>query len=123
METVYWIHEPHHTDPYTQGYIGVTSCLKKRLPIHRRSNPHFFTPNTIIDTLHSYDNMLECNQKEREYRPTINIGYNKAAGGSRSDMPRDTRVSVESSGSAFRWYGNKLITVELYNRINGIYSG
>ena len=119
METLYWIHEPEHTDPYTEGYIGVTNRLEHRILIHRKVNPDFFTPNTIIDTLHSYDNMKECNEKERDYRPTINIGYNKdAGGGRREDKPHDTRVSIEGSASAFRWYGNKLITLELYNRIN-----
>ena len=33
---VYWIHNEEHTDPYTQGYIGISSNVSKRLQQHNK---------------------------------------------------------------------------------------
>ena len=35
--TVYWYRRPEYTNPYTQGYIGITKNMKKRNQQHLSS--------------------------------------------------------------------------------------
>ena len=37
MSTIYWIHYPDHTNPYTEGYIGVSVDPAKRFKQHGKS--------------------------------------------------------------------------------------
>lgn len=97
MAEVYWIHLPEHTDMFTQGYIGVTSKTaeerfkshinaanlnkKKHLKISYAIKK-YGAENLIVETLVicSDDYALDL---ELKLRPTSNIGWNLAPGGSK----------------------------------------
>ena len=81
---VYWLHWPEHSDPKTQGYVGVTTDLRSRLKLHKAhgysQNETFikvFDPNKEIkvDVLLEADSET-CYAKERELRPERHIGWN-----------------------------------------------
>lgn len=88
---VYWYHLKEHTDPYTQGYIGVTKNPAKRHYEHFRPNNvqyHFYKAiqkygkeNIIRTILHENVSRDEAYDLERQYRPTNNIGWNYNSGG------------------------------------------
>ena len=110
---LYWYKLPIHTDPYTEGYIGITNDLNRRHKEHKYSaNPlnstfidsHFTRAiNTYggIDSLekellHTSDYETIC-ALERKYRPELNIGWNIAVGGEHPG-----KVSI-FKGSTNRW--------------------
>lgn len=88
---VYWYHLKEHTNPYIQGYIGVTKNLAKRHYEHFRLNNvqyHFYRAiqkygkeNIIRTILHENVSRNEAYDLERQYRPTNNIGWNYNSGG------------------------------------------
>lgn len=95
---LYWYRLPEHTDPYTQGYIGVTNDLKRRHNEHKYSSnkrnktyicTHFTNAinlyggidKLIKEVLHEQDSYEEVYTLERKYRPSIDIGWNIAVGG------------------------------------------
>ena len=79
--TIYWLRDNTHTDPYIEGYVGVTT----RDPQHRL-NEHLiskeYIPDTyVFDILRQVDTKEEMLSIERLYRPTDHIGWNIAKGG------------------------------------------
>ena len=93
MNYLYWIHYPHHTDPYTEGYIGITNDLYMREYKHRNGGGSPIAYNAMkkgacFSVLHQYNNRNDVVKKEIEYRPTENIGWNIREGG--GDPPRMT---------------------------------
>ena len=88
---VYWYHLKEHTNPYNEGYVGVTKNLAKRHYEHfRESNIqyHFHKAilkygkeNIIQEILHSNVSKSEAYALERQYRPKNNIGWNYNSGG------------------------------------------
>ena len=94
---LYWYRLPEHTDPYTQGYIGITNNIERRKQQHKYcSNPdndsyidnHFYhavacyggIDNLVFEILHT-GTMEEIYKKEQEYRPVLYVGWNIAVGG------------------------------------------
>lgn len=85
---VYWYKRPTFTDPYTEGYIGITNNIIRRNLEHSRSKIKTHFTNALqkysdIDylILHSNISINEALSLEYEYRPTTNIGWNTAIGG------------------------------------------
>lgn len=81
---VYWIHYPTHTNCMTEGYIGVSTDLAKRLQKHKSSSSWMFNrlmKGAVVDILHTFDTLSEACEKERWYRPEANIGWNMNPGG------------------------------------------
>ena len=82
---VYWIRDKHHTDPYTEGYIGVS-----RISLECRTESHIRKDNEMgralrstgtVEVLHvgiSEDEMVAL---EEQYRPHKYIGWNTWKGG------------------------------------------
>ena len=93
MYSVYWIHLEQHTDPLTEGYIGVSNQPKARFRAHTTDNTssgssvvkqmvELYGLTAIKHTILFQDSNFEVAQaKEFEYRPTPNIGWNLAKGG------------------------------------------
>ena len=89
QSSVYWIHHPEHTDMFTQGYIGVSKDLKRRLRAHRASPSNLHMKNAI--TKYGWDNLIKesvvvaskayCLDVEIKLRPTDGIGWNAVLGG------------------------------------------
>lgn len=128
---VYWIHYPHHIDPRTEGYIGVSKYPSRRLAYHSHSNQN--------DNLYLYRSinkgaiqsiLYECSAKEYAYmleknlRPIDGIGWNIQSGGtqppsqlgrknpnvSNSNRSRTvsqaTRLKMSEQRKKWKWYTN-----------------
>lgn len=89
---VYWYHLAEHTDPYSQGYIGVTmqNGIRQRCHIAGRSGgskilsrafKKYGAEAILQDFLHTVEIKEEAYALERLYRPTPRIGWNIATGG------------------------------------------
>lgn len=97
-DIVYWIHTPEHSDPRTQGYIGITSDIKSRI------NAHLKRPNVIVGAaMRKYDEeaivfsvLFEgdrdtCLAIEHHLRPSRGLGWNIDVGGRRTWTPKSTQ--------------------------------
>lgn len=88
MHYIYWIHAPHHTNPKTEGYIGISNNPKNRLTYHRntKDNPilkNAFIKYDVVQTiLHENIDRDIILEYEKHYRPTDHIGWNIIPGGS-----------------------------------------
>ena len=75
---LYWIHSDLEINIQSQGYVGITKNLKRRLKEHARKQN--FLDNRTVD-IYLQGEREFCKQIEMQLRPTRNIGLNKAAGG------------------------------------------
>ena len=92
--TLYWLRNKTHTDPYTQGYIGITSRHPEiRLREHRLKKG--LTQDTILDILNEVKNKKEVHELECQYRPTPDIGWNVKSGGH--------HLTIHSDETKQRW--------------------
>ncbi len=99
---VYWYHLEEHTDPFTQGYIGVTYDLRTR---HlARINGYDKGCKTLIKAFKKYGDKIQrtvlhtthkqcAYMLEEAYRPAKAIGWNIAIGGG---LPPDTTGRKDS---------------------------
>ena len=88
---VYWIREQSHTDPATQGYIGVSGNVQRRFERHRlcENGTNAYLRHAIEK--YGWDNLVRsilleadkqcCLDFETKMRPTEKIGWNLAPGG------------------------------------------
>lgn len=101
---VYWYHLSSHTDPFTQGYVGVTcqNDVRKRCHINGlkggssvlyKAFQKYGEENILQDVLQTVDDKKEAYELERVYRPSPKIGWNLAIGGG---LPPDTTGRVDS---------------------------
>lgn len=94
MHHLYWIHLEDHTDPFTEGYIGVSTQPKVRFRQHT-SDTATGAGSQIVrqvanelgitalrhTALASFTSREEARTEERNYRPKTNIGWNIWVGG------------------------------------------
>lgn len=89
---VYWYKLKGHNNPNTEGYIGVTNNMYRRNLEHIRTSKkkktHFYNAinkygidNITFEILHEVDNEELAYELEYSYRPSNNIGWNSATGG------------------------------------------
>ena len=85
---VYWIRYPEHTDPYSEGYIGITCTpLEARIRGHKRHYSARLAPlfeersDIEWSTLHECKNKAEAEALEYKYRPRMGIAWNARTGG------------------------------------------
>lgn len=93
MYYLYWVHAHHHTDPTTQGYIGISNQPNKRFKAHTtdtalvgsrkireyvEENGLDSVTHTILHTFNDLDSARQC---EKSYRPVAHIGWNIKSGG------------------------------------------
>ena len=79
--TVYWLRDNTHTNPHTEGYIGVTS-RDPQLRLNEHLIAKEYLPDTyVFDILHQVDTRDEMLSIEKSYRPQSHIGWNLAKGG------------------------------------------
>lgn len=117
---VYWYKLPEHTNMYTEGYIGITSDLKRRHQEHKwSSNPnskyfkktHFTTAILKYGGLDKIERIVlhECTFEEAcnheyTYRPELRIGWNILQGGEHSG------ISI-FKGDTNRWTNAQKLTI------------
>lgn len=94
--SIYWIHLEEHSDPLTEGYLGVSKCVEERLNHHlkniqagKHKNPHlvhvvekYGWENLVKDVLLNGEEAY-CYEIEEKMRPKKAIGWNIAPGGHR----------------------------------------
>ena len=93
---VYWIHLPEHTDPKTEGYLGVSKRFESRMKDHFKDIQEGKHKNThLVNAVNKYgwDNLIKealytgdessCYELEENYRTSKAIGWNIAPGGHR----------------------------------------
>ena len=73
---IYWIHGPTETDITTEGYIGVTQNLARRLRQHK-----WMEPDDEAAIVFTTDTIEEAYVLEARLRPHRDIGRNVAPGG------------------------------------------
>ena len=81
---IYWIHFKESIDPFSEGYIGISVNLKKRIIDHKSKNKRLrikLLKGAIVDILEEFSTLLEAAKKEAVYRPTSRIGWNIQPGG------------------------------------------
>jgi len=84
---VYWYHLPEHSNPYIEGYVGITKNLKRRDYEHRNGygNIHltraFKKYRGIQKTILCKGTIEYCIELEQRLRPRDKIGWNIVAGG------------------------------------------
>lgn len=89
---VYWLHLPHQTNMFGEGYIGVSKNPQKRLYQHKRIDKNKRHENyNLSNAFKTYDNIkldiiLEAEENycyliENKLRPCKNIGWNINEGG------------------------------------------
>ena len=93
---VYWIRKAEHSDPYSEGYIGITHNFNDRMSRHKTGNgkPRD-TPVQRAILKYGWDNLVrdillssslnKCSELEYELRPERCIGWNIAKGGWQSN--------------------------------------
>lgn len=74
---IYWIRSEEETDIYSQGYVGITNDLSRRIREHKSKD--WFSSRTVEVFL--YGETEYCREVERMLRPKMNIGLNVASGG------------------------------------------
>lgn len=102
---VYWLHLEEHTDPLTEGYIGVSVNPKIRVQAHLRGKT---TSHKLLEIIAIYDKrsfittelysgtLEECLQKEFQLRPKANIGWNMLPGGGKHPNNIGRKLSEET---------------------------
>jgi hypothetical protein len=75
LAVVYWLFDANCTDPWSQGYVGVTINLPNRLKQHRAKRG-------VFEHLILFESTeTECYALEAAMRPNAFIGWNEAWGG------------------------------------------
>lgn len=77
MTVVYWLHNDDCHDPATDGYVGLTCRLKRRLRDHKVAGCF----PTFTHTILFEGTRAACAAFEQHLRPVGGIGWNKQAGG------------------------------------------
>lgn len=97
---VYWIREPHHSDIYSEGYVGVTKKpLRERIREHKKNKKNSIVARMIRARSDLVASVVHDSLEEKDayfiemtYRPVAGIGWNLQRGGEKG---------VESD-----WYDN-----------------
>ena len=102
MYKVYWIKYPEYNDPFSEGYVGITSQqIEERFKEHKYNNKNKHLKNRCVKDivqiicLHEQLEKEEAKLLEEKYRPNENIGWNINKGG---DIPpsRKGKISPKS---------------------------
>lgn len=111
--SVYWIHLPDHTDSNSEGYVGVSNDLKRRISEHFISTKKGYKTNPYLGrVLEKYSSTIKftiifcgteeaCYSLEELLRPKKYIGWNLNKGGIRppnmSGIPRTDETKKKIS--------------------------
>src|ERR1017187_2103705 len=91
---LYWLHLPTHIDIMSEGYIGVTNRLKRRLTEHKSTSENIHLQRAFIKYKNiTHTILLEggddyCYEIEEKLRPHDKIGWNINKGGIKPPINR-----------------------------------
>ena len=107
LTAVYWIRKKEHTNIYEEGYVGVSSNIKRRWREHiteannnRHPNAHLgrainkYYPDNLVFEIVYLSNEDKCYKYEEYLRPDTNIGWNLRSGGPVGKMSEEGRKRV-----------------------------
>lgn len=96
MVSVYWIRHQDHADIFTQGYIGISNNVKRRMINHFNQPSNTHLKNAI--NKYGWDNLVKevvlladkdyCLDIEKKLRPKDFVGWNQTAGGGIPPKPK-----------------------------------
>jgi group I intron endonuclease len=128
--SIYWIHLVEHTDIYTQGYVGVSKNMDRRINDHIRklttnthTNPHlkyafnkYGWEKVVVDIFWCGEEKY-CYVLENTLRPSKNIGWNITIGGHRGPgWPKGKKQSEATKKKAkstrLKRYGDRKLLRE-----------
>ena len=105
--SIYWIRYDHHSDPLTEGYIGVSKYPDRRMKYHgdpkSQNNEILYralSKGAQQEVLFTYDIKEDAYAKEVEMRPTAKIGWNIIPGG-------DSTPPVQWGNTFYRFKGKQ----------------
>lgn len=107
--TVYWIHKQEHVDIKSEGYVGITKNLTKRISEHRGGNSIIgkalrkYKDDLIIEIVRGSISVDEALCMEKDLRPKELIGWNICTGGG---MP-PSRKNKSSAGTKITLKGDE----------------
>ena len=86
MYSIYWIKYKNHTDPYKDGYVGISKDPLKRFKEHKNSKDNNMVKGAIkngahIEILFNNLSITEALEIEKSYRPKELMGWNLCEGG------------------------------------------
>ena len=107
LTAVYWIRKKEHTNIYEEGYVGVSSNIKRRWRDHiteaknnKHPNAHLgrainkYYPDNLVFEIVYLSNEDKCYKYEEYLRPDTNIGWNLRSGGPVGKMSEEGRKRV-----------------------------
>jgi hypothetical protein len=115
--SLYWIHHIDASDPFTEGYIGVTKNLDNRLEYNKNSKYTVgkairkYSKDIICDILYQNLDEQSAFNLEAKYRPSEKIGWNLAEGGfgavGKLIPDENTKLKMsESHKKRYKQFGN-----------------
>lgn len=126
---VYWIKLERHSDPYQDGYVGITNNLKRRWKYHASQK---YSDNNnllegiaggaIMEVLHECSCKLSALFIEEKYRPDPCTGWNINKGGSTPPSNLGKKFGKEHgffgghhSDEHRKYMSEKISTLEWFN--------
>jgi len=105
---LYWWKDTSHTDPLTEGYIGISKRVKRRGYEHKNEHRDWWRPDLECVILKEGLSQVEARDIEREYRPKMHIGWNIATGGGHPPSHKGMKFPGRmQSGKDNHFYGKK----------------
>jgi len=96
MISVYWIRHQEHTDIFSQGYVGISNNVKRRMINHFNQPTNMHMKNAV--NKYGWDNLVKqivliadkdyCLDIEKKLRPVDFIGWNQTVGGGCPPKPK-----------------------------------
>ena len=104
---LYWWKDTNHTDPWTQGYVGISKKLKYRNWCHK-TRSEWYRDDLEQVILREGLTKEQAEAWENSFRPKWNIGWNKAPGGN---------IPPDATGKA-PWNKGKELSQETRDKIS-----
>jgi hypothetical protein len=120
---VYWIRYEDHSDPFTEGYIGVTVNPKGRFYSHERNTkrPQIFNRiknGAKIEVIHEDVSEEFAYALEKLYRPISNVGWNIKPGG--QHIERERKMGKTTKRTPITLFGITYVSVQAALKSLGI---
>lgn len=81
IHCVYWLHMPDHTDPMSQGYVGIVSNKRRKTREREHRQNRRIPAGFVVTWLAENLTRFEAAKIEWEHRKQRHIGWNTKQGG------------------------------------------